>query len=262
MNTVRFNRNGNVGNIVLSNPPNNELSREFTDDLLAAVHDASGSDIRALVVRAEGPNFGIGGHVPEWPGKDVNWFRTFVAEVLQAYAAIEALRIPTITAVRGMAIGGHYELALRTDLIVAAESATFTWVENGSGMTPLAGGLQRLADRVGRSRAAAHVLLNQTLTATEAEQIGLVSQVAPDDELDATVDSLAAQLGNGATRGYSATRALLKAWSSGGVAGADELMLDLSMDLYTSIDAQNAITEIVRAAKAGDAFVRPPYVGE
>lgn len=51
------------------------------------------------------------------------------------------------------------------------------------------------------------------------------------------------------------------AWSSGGVAGADELMLDLSMDLYTSIDAQNAIAEIARAAKSAENYVHPSFVG-
>ena len=69
MRTVRFERKGDVGSIVLANPPNNELSRKFADDLIAAVHDASSSSIRALIIRAEGPNFGTGGDVPEWVGK-------------------------------------------------------------------------------------------------------------------------------------------------------------------------------------------------
>lgn len=260
--TVRFEQNGNVGNIVLCNPPGNELSRRFADDLLAAVHDASSSDIRALVVRSEGPNFGTGGHVPEWPGKSMSWFRTFIAEVNQAYAAIEALRLPSIAAVRGVAIGGHYELVLRCDLIVAAEGATFTWVESGSGMAPLAGGIQRLAERIGRSRALSHVLLARTLKAAEAMELGLVERVVPDGELDAAVEALAEQLGNGATRGYAATRALLKAWSSGGVAGADELLLELTMDLYASADAQRAIVGITAAAAAGEGYVPPPFTGE
>ena len=194
-------------------------------------------------------------------GKDANWFRTFIAEVNQAYAAIEALRIPTISAVRGAVISGHYELVLRADLIIAGEMATFTWVESSTGFTPLAGGLQRLAERVGRGRAAAHVLMAETVHATEAERIGLVYRVVPDEELESAADDLGEELARGATRGYSATRALLKAWSSGGVAGADELMLDLSMDLYTSVDARNAIAEIARAAKSSENYSHPPFVG-
>lgn len=262
MSTVRFETNDAVGSIVLANPPDNELSRRFADDLLVAVHDASASSIRVLVIRAEGPSFGTGGHVPEWPGKSASWFRTFVAEVNQAYAAIEALRIPTISAVRGAVISGHYELVLHSDLIIASETASFTWVESGTGFTPLAGGLQRLAERIGRSRAAAHVMMAATVKADEAERIGLVYRVVPDQKLEAAANDLARDLAGGATRGYAATRALLKAWSSGGVAGADELMLDLSMDLYTSTDTQNAIAEIARAAKDSEKYEPPAFIGQ
>lgn len=79
--TVRFDRDGAIGRIVLPNPPFNRLDHQFSACLRQAVHDASESDIRALVVQAEGPHFSFGGEVREWPGKDANWFRTFVAEV-------------------------------------------------------------------------------------------------------------------------------------------------------------------------------------
>ena len=78
-NTIRFDRQNAVGRIVLANPPRNLIDRQFSECLRQAVHDASESDIRVLVVQAEGPHFSFGGEVREWPGKDVNWFRTFVA---------------------------------------------------------------------------------------------------------------------------------------------------------------------------------------
>ncbi|MER8072143.1 enoyl-CoA hydratase/isomerase family protein [Streptomyces sp. NPDC094034] len=262
MKTVTFQRSGSVGSIILDDPPDHALSRTFADDLLAAVHEASGSDIRALVVRATGPNFGTGGFVPEWPGKDRNWFRTFIAEVNQAYAAIEALRVPTIAAVRGRAVSGHYELALRCDLIVAAEDAMFTWVEADTGMAPLAGGVQRLAERVGRGRAAAQVLLSETITGAEAAQSGLVSHVVPGDKLDEAVDRMAERLAAGPTRGYAAVRSLFKAWSGGGVPAADQLTLDLTMDLFESSDAQGAFAAVKKAAESGGDIVRPTFVGE
>jgi enoyl-CoA hydratase/carnithine racemase len=134
MNTVRFHRDGAIGRIVLANPPFNRLDHKFSECLRQAVHDASESDIRVLVVQAEGPHFSFGGEVREWPGKDVNWFRTFVAEVNLSYRAIEALKIPTIAAVQGMVFGGGFELALNCDFIFAAESAVFRCVEVTTGM--------------------------------------------------------------------------------------------------------------------------------
>ncbi len=74
MSAVRFEQLGAVGHIVLCDPPDNKLGWHWADDLRRALQEASGSDIRALVVRAEGPNFGTGGDVTEWPGKHVIGF--------------------------------------------------------------------------------------------------------------------------------------------------------------------------------------------
>src|SRR5580658_8266393 len=146
--TVRFEQDGAIGSIVLANPPFNRIDSAYASNLLDAVHRASESGIRVLVVRAEGPNFSFGGEVREWPGKDVNWFRTFVAEVNQSYRAIEALRVPTMAVVQGVAFGGGFELALACDFLVAAKSTVFRCVEVTTAMLPIAGALQRLAERV------------------------------------------------------------------------------------------------------------------
>ena len=151
MKTIRFDREQGVGHIVLANPPHNYLDKRFCESLANAIHEASESDVRVVLVRAEGPNFSFGGEVREWPGKDVNWFRTFVAEVNQSYRALEALRVPTVAAVHGITFGGGFELALNCDFIVAAENAIFRCVEVTTGMLPIAGALQRLAERAGRT---------------------------------------------------------------------------------------------------------------
>src|SRR5246500_2411713 len=129
MSTIHFERSGAIGSIVLANPPFNRIDLRYASALREAVHAASESDVRVLMVRAEGPNFSMGGEVREWPGKDINWFRTFVAEVNHSYRAIEALRVPTLASVQGIAMGGGFELALACDLIVAAEDAKFRKVE-------------------------------------------------------------------------------------------------------------------------------------
>src|SRR5580704_8840919 len=153
MTTIRFERDGAIGNIVLGDPPFNRVDLRFAAALRDAVHQASESDIRVLVIRSEGPHFSFGGEVREWPGKDVNWFRTFVAEVNVSYRAIEMLKIPTVAVVQGIAFGGGFELALACDFLVAAENATFRCVEVTTAMLPIAGALQRIAERAGRARA-------------------------------------------------------------------------------------------------------------
>ena len=243
MSTIRFQHEGDVGSIVLANPPRNELGRRFADDLLAVVHEASSSSIRALIIRAEGPNFGTGGDVPEMAGKECELVPHFHRRGEPGLCGDRGAsctydqRRPWRCRQRSLRA-----LVLRADLIIASDTATFAWVESETGFTPLAGGLQRLAERVGRGRAAAHVMMAETIDAAEARRIGLVHRVVTDAELDSAADELGASSARGATRGYAADRALLKAWSSGGVAGADDLMLDLSMDLYTSVDTRTRST--------------------
>src|SRR6201982_500286 len=255
MTTIRFERDGAIGNIVLANPPFNRLGLRSTEALRAAVHQASQSDIRVLVVRAEGPHFSFGGEVREWPGKDINWFRTFVAEVNASYRAIEALRVPTITAVAGVAFGGGFELALNCDFILAAENAGFRCVEVTTGMLPIAGALQRLAERVGRGRASRFAMLGEPIPGALAGQLGIAAQVVPEAEVSHTAEALAKKLALGPTKSYGATRTLLKPWSAGGVPAADAVMLDIAMDLFSTDDCTRGF---LNTAKAFDRDIEPP----
>jgi enoyl-CoA hydratase/carnithine racemase len=252
---IRFERDGAVGNIVLANPPFNRLDLRFVDELRIAVHQASETDIRVLVVRSEGPHFSFGGEVREWPGKDVNWFRTFVAEVNFCYRAIEMLKIPTVAVVRGIAFGGGFELALACDFLIATENATFRCVEVTTAMLPIAGALQRIAERAGRARASRFAMLGEPISGTEAGVLGIATHVVPEDQLAPVASTLTRQLATGPTRSYAATRTLLKAWSSGGVAAADLVMLDVAMELFNGADAQRGF------ANTADAFnknIEPP----
>jgi enoyl-CoA hydratase/carnithine racemase len=255
MTTIRFERDGAVGNIVLANPPFNRLDLRFAEALRSAVRQASESDIRVLAVRSEGPHFSFGGEVREWPGKDINWFRTFVADINVAYRAIEMLKIPTVAVVQGIAFGGGFELALACDFLVATENATLRCVEVTTAMLPIAGALQRIAERAGRARASRFAMLGEPISGREAGVLGIATHVVPENEIAATAAALVRQLAAGPTRSYAATRTLLKAWSSGGVAAADLVMLDVAMELYNGEDAQRGFAN---TAQAFDKDIEPP----
>src|ERR1700746_111676 len=191
MSTIRFERSAGIGSIVLATPPFNRIDLRYASSLREAVHAASESDIRVLVVRAEGPNFSLGGEVREWPGKDVNWFRTFGAEGNASYRAIGELRVPTVAAVRGLAFGGGFELALACDFLVASDTAVFRCVEVTTAMLPIAGALQRLAERVGRARASRFSMLGEPIPGAEAGALGIATHVVPDARLDSETDAFA-----------------------------------------------------------------------
>src|ERR1700751_5297783 len=185
MQVIRFEQQDTVGHIVLANPPKNLIASSFSNSLKQAVHEAGESDIRALLVRSEGPHFSQGGDVLDFLEKDTNAFRTFIGECNQAFRAIEALQIPTVAAVRGAAFGGAFELALACDFIVAAEDAVFRCIEASVGSAPVAGAVQRLAERIGRARAPLSAMLCQPMSGATAGQLGIATLVVPADEVEA-----------------------------------------------------------------------------
>jgi enoyl-CoA hydratase/carnithine racemase len=163
--------------------------------------------------------------------------------------------VPTVAAVRGAAFGGGLELALACDFIVAAEDAVFRCVEVTTGMLPLAGALQRLAERVGRGRASRFAMLGDPISGALAGELGIATHVVSDAHVEHTAMELAQKLASGPTRSYAATRALLKAWSAGGVPGADAVLLDITMDLFNTEDCRRGF---LNTAKAFDLEIEPP----
>ncbi len=110
------------------------------------------------------------------------------------FAKIESLPFPTVAAVRGYCLGGGCELAMCCDLRVAGEGAKFGQPEVALGILPAAGGTQRLPRLVGLGRAKDLVLTGRTIGAAEAERIGLVNRVVPDDETLDAAKSLAREI--------------------------------------------------------------------
>ena len=154
-------------------------------------------------------------------------------------------------AVQGNCFGGGFEIALRADIIIAAESATFCHTESALGVFTFLGGVQRVAERAGRARAARWALTSEKVSAVQALAAGIVAEVVPDDQLDAVTTQWAARLARGATRAHAAHKQLLSAWANGGVAAADDLIADLATNVLATEDAQFGIASMIKADQAG-----------
>jgi enoyl-CoA hydratase/carnithine racemase len=79
----------------------------------------------------------------------------------------------------------------------------------------------------------------------------VVNRVVPDEAILEEATAFARRLAKGPTRAYAAHKALLRAWSVGGVAAADEAMLDIAMPLFETRDVKAGLTSAVKAIKAG-----------
>jgi enoyl-CoA hydratase/carnithine racemase len=152
--------------------------------LLGAVESLEADPgVRAVVITGTGEKaFASGADLPEFvqmlDAPDEIAYHTSLTRRL--FGTISALRQPVVAAVQAAAVGGGLELALSCDLIVADERARLGVPEVGLGLIPGAGGTQRLPRRIGAPRAAELVLRGRLLKAGEAQQIGLVNEVAPE----------------------------------------------------------------------------------
>jgi len=98
-------------------------------------------------------------------------------------------------------------------------------------------------------------MLGEPILGAQAGELGIASHVVPDVQVDAEASALAKHLASGPTRSYAATRTLLKAWSGGGIAAADAVMPDITMELFSTQDVQRGF---ISTAKAFDDNVEPP----
>jgi enoyl-CoA hydratase/carnithine racemase len=101
---------------------------------------------------------------------------------------------PVIARVRGLALGGGFELALACDLVVAADDASFAFPEARRGLIPFAGGVHRLPRQLPATTALGHLLTGRPMGAQRAYELGLVNEVVPVEQLDDAVAGWAADI--------------------------------------------------------------------
>jgi enoyl-CoA hydratase len=135
------------------------------------------------------------------------------------FMKVERFPVPTIAAVRGYALGGGCELALACDLRIAGESARFGQPEVGLGIIPAAGASYRLPRLVGMGRARDMILTGRIVDAEEAQHIGLVSKVVPDNRVLEESRTVAAVIARRSPLALRAAKAVLLAAAYGPEAG-------------------------------------------
>jgi enoyl-CoA hydratase len=236
---ARLEREGDLGILVIDNPPLNLFDAGLVGDILAAL-DAAG-DCRALLVRAEGRYFTGGVDVHVFKGLSEQDAAKLTGELLGITHRLEELPFPTVASVHGLCLTAGLELALACDLIWAAESARFGLVEAVIGLTPLMGGTQRIAERAGPARARELVMSGDLYDAAELERWNVVNRVLPDDELAGASTEFARRLASGPTLAHHATKRIVRAFLEDGVRGADRVTAEIGPPLYETEDLKRAV---------------------
>lgn len=175
---------GAVGIIRLNRPKAlNALCAALIAELGQALDLFEADDaIGAVVLTGSEKAFAAGADIKEMQPK--SFMDVYLADfITRGWERITTCRKPIIAAVSGYALGGGCEVALMCDFVLAADTAKFGQPEIGIGTMPGAGGTQRLARFVGKSKAMDMCLTARMMDAAEAERCGLVSRVVPAAEL-------------------------------------------------------------------------------
>jgi len=160
----------------------NALGFAIRAEIAAAITEAAADpDVRIIVLTGDAVAFAAGGDLSELA--DAQPLDATFAKLSVTKRALEACRKPVIAAVNGFALGGGCELALMCDMVVAGSGAQFGLPEVKVGVIPGAGGTQRFLQAAGKAKALRYMLTGDLFTATEAAEMGLVSEVVADDQV-------------------------------------------------------------------------------
>ncbi|MEU9170275.1 enoyl-CoA hydratase/isomerase family protein [Streptomyces sp. NPDC048420] len=238
----------------------NALDLATAEALRDATADLAQDPGRAVLLRAAGGNFCVGGDLRAFAGRGTETASYVHAVATAAHAAVQTLHelpVPVVTAVRGAAAGGGIGLALTGDIVVAARSARFRLAYTAIGLTPDCGASWVLQRLLGPRRAADLVLTNRVLTGDDAERWGLVSRVVEDAELDDTAHRTAAALAAGSGAALRAAKALLRA---GAEVPLEEQLAEEARSIAVlagGAEARAAMESFLAARSRGTASARP-----
>lgn len=163
----------------------NALSFKVLRDIATALDEVATWKVRSLIVTGAGDKaFCAGADIKELRGRSMT-DRKRGAELGQAaFAKLDRLPFPSVAAINGFAFGGGLELALACTFRVAVRGARLGLPEIKLGLIPGYGGTQRLPRLIGEARALDMILLGRTVTAEEAERIGLVHRLVDGAAVD------------------------------------------------------------------------------
>jgi 2-(1,2-epoxy-1,2-dihydrophenyl)acetyl-CoA isomerase len=247
MHDLLFEIRNHVAYVTLNRPDaanalNAELVKELEEVSLRCDEDPA---VRAVLLTGAGRMFCGGGDLKAFAAQPAKELPAYLKKVTfylhKAVHRFARMKAPLIVAVNGNAGGGGMSLALSGDIVLAGESSRFTMAYTRVGLTPDGSSTYFLPRLIGLRRTMELALTNRTLTAREAEAIGLITRAVPDAELMKQADALATELAQGATKAFGGVKRLLYAAANTSLDEQMELEAEFIADAGRTRDGQEGI---------------------
>jgi 2-(1,2-epoxy-1,2-dihydrophenyl)acetyl-CoA isomerase len=211
MSSILFEIKNSIGIITLNRPDKlNSFNREMALLLQEKLDECKIPAIRCVYITGAGKGFSAGQDLaevvdPNGPG---------MAKILSEHynpiiIRIKNLEKPVMAAVNGVAAGAGANIALSCDIVVAAESASFIQAFSKIGLIPDSGGTYHLPRLIGWQKASALMMLGEKVSAADAERMGMIFKIFPDETFADNAMSIAAFLAQMPTKGLAYTKQVL-----------------------------------------------------
>lgn len=257
MSSILFEITDQIGFITLNRPEKlNSFNREMALQMQAALDRCKENDVRAVYISGAGKAFSAGQDLaevldPEGPGMQRILSEHYNPIILR----IHDLKKPVVAAVNGVAAGAGANIALCCDIVVAASSASFIQAFSKIGLIPDSGGTYFLPRLIGWQRASAIMMLGDKVTATQAEQWGMIYQAIDDESFAEKSKAFASTLAQMPTIALANTKqALQKAFNQ-----------NLQQQLQTEDQLQQASASTADFKEGVESFIqkrKPVFTGK
>ncbi len=196
-NPLLVEENAGIATLILNRP---EVMNSLNFTLLRALRDQIESfrfrrDLRVIIITGSGEKaFCSGADLKERATLNPDQVGEYIYTIRNLFTSIEELNKPVIAAVNGIALGGGTELALASDIRIAATNASMGLTETRLAIIPGAGGTQRLPRLIGKGKAKELIFTGRRVAAQEALDIGLVNQICEPQDLLEECQKMAAMI--------------------------------------------------------------------
>ncbi|CAM4109426.1 2-(1,2-epoxy-1,2-dihydrophenyl)acetyl-CoA isomerase PaaG [Bordetella tumulicola] len=239
--SILFDLSGGIARLTLNRPDKlNSFTAAMHGEVADALTRVENDGARVLILTGMGRGFCAGQDLSERQ-MAADGIPPDLGETVEKFYAplvrrLNALPMPVVVGVNGIAAGAGANLAFAGDIVIAKASASFIQSFCRLGLIPDTGGTYVLPRLVGRARAMGLAMLGDKISAQQAQDWGLIWQCVPDADFDAALDKLATHFASAPTRGLAGTKQALQVSLQNDLETQLNLERDLMRELGRSAD--------------------------